>query len=179
MAPPRILVLNGPNLNLLGTRQPEIYGSDTLADVERRCRDRAKAHGLGARCVQSNAEHVLIETIHAARDGAVGARAAGEGAASAGSVGEGAADDGPTGGGAAAIVINAGAYTHTSIAILDALSAFEGPVVEVHISDIHRREPFRHHSFVALRADHAVIGRGTAGYEEAIDWIAARLGGGI
>ena len=141
MAPTRILVLNGPNLNMLGRRQPEIYGRETLADVEAACLSRAKALGMEAECRQSNAEHELVGWIQEAC------------------------------GGFDAIVLNAGALTHTSIAILDALNVFEGQVVEVHISDIHARESFRHHSYVALRADHGIVGHGTAGYGEAIEWV--------
>jgi 3-dehydroquinate dehydratase-2 len=137
-----IYVLNGPNLNLLGKRQPEIYGTDTLADVEASTVRQAESHGLAVRFLQSNAEHQLIDWIHEAREGAV------------------------------AIVINPGAFTHTSIAILDALNAFEGPVFEVHISNVHRREEFRHHSYVALRADGVIVGCGTQGYLLAIDRVA-------
>jgi 3-dehydroquinate dehydratase-2 len=133
-----ILVLNGPNLNLLGKRQPEIYGSQTLADVELLCAATALAEGMAARCHQSNREYELIDWIHDARDSA------------------------------AAIVINPGAFTHTSIAILDALNAFDGPVIEVHLSNIHKREPFRHHSYVSGRADAVIAGAGTQGYAFAI-----------
>jgi 3-dehydroquinate dehydratase II len=117
-----VYVLNGPNLNLLGKRQPEIYGTTTLADVEAECR-RGGARPAGLELVfrQSNAEAELIDWIHEARDAA------------------------------AAIVINPAAFTHTSVAILDALHAFEGPVIEVHISNVHRREAFRHHSYVSLQ----------------------------
>lgn len=133
-----ILVLNGPNLNLLGSREPEIYGRETLADVEALCAATAKAAGHSVRCQQSNREYELIDWIHAAR------------------------------GTAAAIVINPGGLTHTSVAILDALSAFEGPVIEVHISNIHKREPFRHHSYVSGRADAVIAGAGVQGYAFAI-----------
>ncbi len=141
-----ILVLNGPNLNLLGQREPEIYGRETLADVEDLCRATAQSAGLGADCRQSNREYELIDWIHAARTEA------------------------------AAIVINPGAFTHTSIAILDALSAFVGPVVEVHISNIHKREPFRHHSYVSGRADAVIAGAGVQGYEFAVRRVAVLLG---
>lgn len=137
-----VFVLNGPNLNLLGKRQPEIYGRETLADVERDCTRIGGELGLEVRFRQSNAEHQLIDWIHEARDEA------------------------------AAIVINPGAFTHTSVAILDALHAFEGPVIEVHISNVHRREPFRHHSYVSLRADAIIVGCGTQGYELALRRIA-------
>lgn len=139
-----ILVLNGPNLNLLGTREPSIYGHETLADVEALCAATAKGHGLEAECRQSNREYELIDWIQGAR------------------------------GTASAIVINPGAFTHTSVAILDALTAFEGPVIEVHISNIHKREPFRHHSYVSGRADAVIAGAGVQGYAFAIER-AARL----
>ena len=137
-----IYVLNGPNLNLLGKRQPEIYGRETLADVEAAAIETAKALGLSVRFLQSNAEHQLIDWIHEAREDAV------------------------------AIVINPGAYTHTSVAILDALNTFEGPVMEVHISNVHKREEFRRHSYVSLRADGVIAGCGTQGYLLAIDRVA-------
>lgn len=140
-----IYVLNGPNLNLLGKRQPDIYGHETLADVESACAERAAVHGLKTRFLQSNAEHQLIDWIHEARESAV------------------------------AIVINPAAYTHTSVAILDALNAFEGPVIEVHISNVHKREDFRHHSYVSLRADGVIAGCGTQGYLLAIDRVATVL----
>ncbi|TYO90170.1 type II 3-dehydroquinate dehydratase [Oceanicella actignis] len=144
---PRVLVLNGPNLNLLGRRRPEIYGAQTLADIEAACRERAQALGLALDFAQSNAEHELIDRIHAARETAQ------------------------------AIVINPAAYTHTSIAILDALETFEGPVVEVHLSNIHKREPFRHRSYVSLRADAVIAGCGAQGYELALERVAALLRG--
>ena len=139
-----IHVLNGPNLNLLGRRQPKIYGRETLADVERRCRAVLPA-GFDIRFRQSNHEGKLIDWIHEAREAAC------------------------------AIVINPAAYTHTSVAILDALQAFEGPVIEVHISNVHRREPFRHHSYVSLRADGVVAGLGIEGYEAALRRICSLL----
>lgn len=133
------LILNGPNLNLLGQRQPEIYGAETLADVEALCR----ALDVGAlEFRQSNHEGQLVDWIQDAR-GAFGA-----------------------------IVINPGAYSHTSIAILDALNAYEGRVVEVHISNIHKREAFRHHSHVSARADAVIAGLGTEGYAAALRWLA-------
>jgi 3-dehydroquinate dehydratase-2 len=140
-----IYVLNGPNLNLLGKRQPEIYGRETLADVEADCVRLAGELGLAVRFLQSNAEHQLIDWIHEARDEAAG------------------------------IVINPAAYTHTSVAILDALNAFEGPVIEVHISNVHRREAFRHHSYVSLRADGVIAGLGPLGYQLALRRLAALL----
>lgn len=139
-----IFVLNGPNLNLLGKREPEIYGFDTLPDVEAMCRNAAGAARIDFR--QSNHEGVLVDWIQEARD---------------------VAD---------AIVINPAAYTHTSVAILDALSAFDGPVVEVHISDVHKREAFRHHSYVSQRADHVIVGHGVQGYVEGLEWALGRLG---
>ena len=133
-----ILVLNGPNLNLLGTREPEIYGAETLADVEGACRGVADSLGFAIEFLQSNHEGALIDAIQAAR------------------------------GTHAAIVINPAAYSHTSIGILDALNMYEGPVIEVHISNIHKREAFRHHSHVSARADGVIAGCGTQGYLLAI-----------
>lgn len=141
-----IFVLNGPNLNLLGKRQPAIYGHETLADVEANCRRVAGVHGLDLRFHQSNREYELIDWIHEARDVAAG------------------------------IAINPGAFTHTSIAILDALNTFEGPVMEVHISNVHKREHFRHHSYVSLRADGVIAGFGVQGYELAIERLARLVG---
>ena len=117
-----VYVLNGPNLNLLGKRQPQIYGHETLADVERDCRGAAAELGLEIRFHQSNREYEIIDWIHEAREVAAG------------------------------IVINPAAFTHTSVAILDALKTFEGPIIEVHISNVHQRESFRHHSYVTLAA---------------------------
>lgn len=129
-----IYILNGPNLNLLGQRQPEIYGHETLADVERLCADVAGPAGFGVRLLQTNHEGQMIDWIHEARQQAVG------------------------------IVINPAAWTHTSVALLDALHTFEGPVIEVHISNVHKREAFRHHSYVSLRADGVIAGLGVEGY---------------
>lgn len=136
--PKVVYVLNGPNLNLLGKRQPEIYGSETLEDVEAACRALAGKLGLDLRFFQSNAEFQIIDWIHAARDEAAG------------------------------IVINPAALTHTSVAILDALNAYQGPVLEVHVSNVHRREAFRHRSYVSLRADGVIAGCGTQGYALAL-----------
>ncbi len=136
---PTILVLNGPNLNLLGQREPHLYGHETLADVEALCTRKAASEGFKTRCHQSNREYELIDWIHAAR------------------------------GTAAGIVINPAAFTHTSVALLDALNAFEGPVVEVHISNVHKREAFRHHSYVSLRADAVIAGAGIQGYGFAVE----------
>lgn len=141
-----IIILNGPNLNLLGKRQPEIYGHETLADVEAMCRAAAVALGMGIEFHQSNREYEIIDRIHAARETACG------------------------------IVLNAGAFTHTSIAILDALNCFDGPVIEVHISNIHKREGFRHHSYVSLRADAVIAGAGVQGYVFAVERIARLTG---
>jgi 3-dehydroquinate dehydratase II len=145
MSKPSVLVLNGPNLNLLGTRQPHIYGAETLQDVEARCRNAADALGLSLEFRQSNAEHQLIDWIHEARTTADG------------------------------IVINPAAYTHTSVAIADALIAVEKPVIEVHISNIHRREAFRHHSYVSNVAEAVICGCGTEGYELALRRMATLL----
>ncbi|AWD21218.1 type II 3-dehydroquinate dehydratase [Fuscovulum blasticum] len=132
--PKLITLLNGPNLNLLGQRQPEIYGRETLEDVVSATAELAEDLGLNIRALQSNHEGQLVDWIQAARNGSAG------------------------------IIINPGAYSHTSVAILDALNAFEGPVLEVHISNIHKREPFRHHSHVSTRADGVIAGFGTEGY---------------
>lgn len=137
-----IYVLNGPNLNLLGKRQPEIYGHETLADVESRMREKAQRLGLEIAFFQSNHEGEIVDRIHEAREKAAG------------------------------IIINPAAYTHTSVAILDALNAFEQPVIEVHISNIHKREAFRHHSYVSLRAEGIIAGLGTLGYLLALDYFA-------
>ncbi|MDN3712897.1 type II 3-dehydroquinate dehydratase [Paracoccus cavernae] len=131
---PTVLVINGPNLNLLGMRQPEIYGRDTLADVVAACTALGDSLGLAIEDFQSNHEGAIIDRIHQAR--------------------------GTTDG----IIINPGAYSHTSVAILDALNTYEGQVIEVHISNIHKREAFRHHSYVSLRADGVIAGLGIEGY---------------
>lgn len=140
-----LLVLNGPNLNLLGTREPAVYGTDTLDDVEAAAVGAAEAHGWTADCIQSNHEGDLIDAIHGA---------------------PGLAD---------AIIINPAAYSHTSVAIRDALSGVGLPVVEVHLSNIHKREEFRHHSFVSAVAEVVICGAGIAGYRMAVDYIAAKL----
>ena len=137
-----IYVLNGPNLNLLGKRQPHIYGHETLADVEADCRRVAAEHRLDVRFHQSNREYEIIDWIHEARETAGG------------------------------IVINPAAFTHTSVAILDALNTFDAPVIEIHISNVHKREEFRHHSFVSGRADGVIAGFGTQGYTLAIQRVA-------
>jgi 3-dehydroquinate dehydratase-2 len=140
-----IYVLNGPNLNLLGMRQPEIYGRETLADVEASLASLAAELGLAVQVLQSNHEGQLVDWIQAARLEAAG------------------------------IIINPGAYSHTSVAILDALNAFEGVVLEVHISNIHKREAFRHHSFVSGRAEGVIAGFGTEGYLFALRRMASLL----
>lgn len=140
-----VYVLNGPNLNLLGQREPHIYGSETLADVEAACVKLAAELGLEIVFRQSNHEGEIVDWVQEAR------------------------------GKAAGIVINPAGYTHTSVAIFDALSAFEGTVVEVHVSNIHRREPWRHHSYVSLRADGVIAGCGTDGYGFALQRIAKLL----
>jgi 3-dehydroquinate dehydratase II len=137
-----IYVLNGPNLNLLGKRQPHIYGHETLADVEAQVSAEAAQHGLQIRCLQSNHEGQLVDWIHEAREGAAG------------------------------IVMNPGAYTHTSVAIMDALAACECPIIEVHISNVHKRESFRHHSYVSLVATGVIAGLGIQGYSLAVKRLA-------
>ena len=142
---PSILILNGPNLNLLGTRQPEIYGRETLADVERDCKKRGEELGLTVEFRQSNSEGQLVDWIHEAR------------------------------GKMAGIILNAGAYTHTSIAIMDAISSCEIDVFEVHLSNIHKRESFRHLSYVSKVAVGMLCGFGTFGYQMALEAFADRL----
>jgi 3-dehydroquinate dehydratase II len=142
-----IYVLNGPNLNLLGTREPETYGHATLADVEKLCRETAAQFGLTADCRQSNREGELIDFIHEAQANQV-----------------------------VGIIINAGAYSHTSIALHDALVGVKIPTVEVHISNIYARESFRHHSFTAKAAFASLCGFGIDGYRLAISGLAAKIG---
>ncbi len=137
-----MLLLNGPNLNLLGTREPEIYGSENLKDLNNLCKRRAKALGLSLVCQQSNWEGQLIDWIHEARGNHEG------------------------------IIINPGALTHTSIGLLDALKGVDLPVIEVHISNIHRRESFRHQSFVSQAALGVICGLGRQGYLLAMDAMA-------
>lgn len=143
---PTILVLNGPNLNMLGVREPAVYGHDTLADIEAACADHAERLGLAIDFRQSNLEGELVTWIQRART----------------------EHDG--------IVLNAGAYTHTSIALHDALLIAEVPVVEVHLSNIFRREPFRHHSYVSLAARGVICGFGAHGYLLALDAMARLVG---
>lgn len=140
-----ILVLNGPNLNLLGTRQPEVYGSTTLAMVEQDCQAHGASVGLTVVCAQSNHEGVLIDAIHAAKGTHKG------------------------------IILNAGAFTHTSIALMDAIASVELPVIEVHLSNIHAREAFRHRSYIAPVAVGQIAGFGAHSYILAIDALVAHL----
>jgi 3-dehydroquinate dehydratase-2 len=143
----RLLLVNGPSLNLLGTREPEIYGDETLADVEALVSRVASDFGFEVRALQSNHEGVLIDAIHAAREDC------------------------------AAIVINPGAFTHTSVALRDALSAVALPVAEVHISNVHAREPFRHRSYLSDIASCVIVGAGTQGYAFAVQRMAAVVSG--
>lgn len=141
-----ILILNGPNLNLLGTRQPEVYGTTTLHDIEKLCADYAAALGITVVCQQSNHEGALLDALHAARG----------------------THDG--------IILNAGAYTHTSVALMDAISSVQLPVVELHLSNIHAREEFRQKSYIAPVAVGQICGFGAAGYPLAIDALLSWLG---
>jgi 3-dehydroquinate dehydratase-2 len=142
-----IFVLNGPNLNLLGVREPSIYGAETLADVRRRTESRAQTLGLEVDFRQSNSEGQLVDWIQETREKASG------------------------------IIINAGAYTHTSVAILDALNAAERPVIELHLSNVFRRDSFRHHSYVSAAAQGVICGFGPKGYELAVEAMADILAG--
>ncbi len=144
-SPHTILVLNGPNLNLLGTREPETYGSTTLAELESDISNHAAKHGLVIDFRQANQEGTLVDWIQEAPTGASG------------------------------IILNAAAYTHTSIAIRDAISAISTPVIEVHISNVYAREDFRHHSFISDVAEGVIIGLGTQGYMLAVDAFASQL----
>lgn len=140
-----IFVLNGPNLNMLGIRKPEVYGTTTLADIERQVKERAETHELSIEFMQSNHEGVLIDEIQRAHSEA------------------------------AAIIINPAAFTHTSVAIHDALEATQLPLVEVHLSNVHRREEFRHRSYVSLQATAVIAGAGAFGYSMAVDFLANML----
>ena len=137
--PPTLFILNGPNLNLLGTREPDIYGHETLADIEAQCREVASQHGLSVEFRQTNHEGVLVDWLHEAH--AVGAKA---------------------------VLLNAAAYTHSSIALLDAIKAIAVPVIEVHLSDPHEREGFRHRSYVGMGEVDVVQGLGPGSYTEAV-----------
>lgn len=143
---PKLLLLNGPNLNLLGSREPEKYGHDTLTDVEERCKKLASKFGYEVECLQSNIEGELINAIHRAgaeyKDGQL-----------------------------AGVIFNPGAYTHTSIALHDAIAGVVVPVVEVHITNVHARESFRHHSYISPVAAGTIIGMGTKGYQLAIKYL--------
>jgi len=141
-----LLILNGPNLNLLGTRQPEVYGATTLAEIEKQCQDKANALGIELTFEQSNHEGVLVDTIQNARGKIDG------------------------------IILNAGAYTHTSVALMDAISSADVPVLELHLSNIHARESFRHKSYIAPVAIGQICGLGPAGYLLAIDGMVTFLG---
>ena len=143
---PAILILNGPNLNLLGSREPELYGRETLGDIETGLRAIADAAGVGLEFFQSNAEHALIERVHAARDPRVDA-----------------------------IIINPGAFTHTSIALRDAFSAVAIPFVEVHLSNVHAREEFRQHSYLSDLAIGVVTGFGADSYRMALEAMLRRF----
>ena len=140
-----VLILNGPNLNLLGTRQPEVYGTTTLSDVEDLCKTHGQAIGLSVSFEQSNHEGALVDAIHAAR------------------------------GTHAGIILNAGAYTHTSIALMDAIASVELPAIELHLSNVHAREPFRHKSYIAQVCMGIICGFGAQGYVLALDAIKAHL----
>ena len=142
---PKVLILNGPNLNMLGSRQPDVYGRETLSDIEDSCRRHAKSKGLAVTFRQSNSEGELVSWIQEAR----------------------AQQDG--------IIINPAAYTHTSVAIMDSLLVAELPLIEVHLSNIHRRETFRHNSYVSKVADAVICGLGSQGYLLALDAMAQRL----
>lgn len=142
----KILVLHGPNLNLLGRREPAIYGSDTLEDINDRLQQRARQRGVSLQCLQSNAEHVLVERVQQTL-----------------------AD------GTAFIIINPAAFTHTSVALRDALAAVKVPFVEVHLSNVHARESFRQHSYLSDIAVGVICGLGAAGYELALDYALTRV----
>ncbi|WP_210395579.1 type II 3-dehydroquinate dehydratase [Motiliproteus sediminis] len=142
----RILLINGPNLNLLGTREPEIYGATTLADIERSVTRQAEGAGHQLDCYQSNAEHQLVERVHQAQQDQV-----------------------------AFILINPAAFTHTSVALRDALAGVAIPFIEIHLSNVHRREPFRHHSYFSDIAEGVICGLGTQGYEFALQAAISRL----
>ena len=140
-----ILILNGPNLNMLGARDPAIYGTQTLADIEALCREKGASHGFSIDFRQSNHEGELVDWIQQEKDNI------------------------------AALIINAGAYTHTSLAIHDALELVGGPVIEVHLSDPKKREPFRHHSYIEPLAAAVFAGHGAQSYARALDYLAEKL----
>ena len=142
----RILIMNGPNLNLLGTRQPEVYGATTLADIEAACTAKAETLGVTLTFMQSNHEGVLIDTVHDAKG----------------------KHDG--------IILNAGGYTHTSVALMDAIGSVCVPTLELHLSNIHKREEFRHHSYISKVAIGMICGLGAAGYTLALEAMSEYLG---
>ena len=146
----KVLLINGPNLNLLGSREPQVYGSTTLAELENGLRAQAQGLDLELECFQSNHEGAIVDRIHQARSDGVGF-----------------------------VIINPGAYTHTSIAIRDAFAGVDIPFVEVHISNVHRREAFRHHSYLSDVAEGTIVGLGTQGYALALQYIIARLRPGM
>ena len=143
----QVLVLHGPNLNLLGTREPEVYGSTTLAQIDSSLAEHAAQRGATLTAFQSNHEGALIDRVHTARTD-----------------------------GTRFIVINPGAFTHTSVALRDALAGVALPFIEVHLSNVHRREPFRHHSYFSDLAEGVIVGLGAAGYRHALDAALDRLG---
>ncbi len=140
-----VLILNGPNLNLLGTRQPDVYGSTTLADIEEICHEHAQTIDISVSFQQSNHEGVLVDAIHAARGTHSG------------------------------IILNAGAYTHTSIALMDAIASVELPAIELHLSNVHAREEFRHQSYIAKVCVGIICGFGAHGYVLAMDAMKAKI----
>jgi len=145
MAEKKILILHGPNLDLLGTREPEVYGATTLDEINKKLKDKARAAKAAVSCIQSNAEHELIARIHQSKKD-----------------------------GCDFIVINPAAFTHTSIALLDALSAVDIPFIEVHLSNVHAREDFRRHSYFSSRAVGTITGLGPLGYELALEYALSR-----
>lgn len=145
MSLPVILVVNGPNLNLLGEREPHLYGVETLADINRALTEQAERAGFQLDCVQSNHEGALIDAVQQARKTTVG------------------------------LIINPGGYGHTSVALRDALAAYEHPIIEVHLSNIHQRESFRHHSYLSAVATGVICGLGSDGYRLALDVLCRRL----
>ena len=149
---PKVIVLNGPNLNLLGQREPAVYGAAKLADVEALCRETGARLGVEVECLQSNHEGVLIDALHAAGRGVKAGEVVG-------------------------VVFNPGAYTHTSVALHDAIKGAEVPVVEIHISNVHARESFRHHSHVSPAAAGIVVGFGVGGYVLAIEGLLRKVAG--
>jgi len=149
--PKKVIVLNGPNLNLLGLREPAVYGHATLADVEQLCRDAGAKLGVAVECLQSNHEGALVDALQAAGRGVKAGEVVG-------------------------VVFNPGAYTHTSVALHDAIKGAEVPVVEIHISNVHAREAFRHHSYVSPAAAGIVVGFGVDGYRLAIEGLVRKQG---